>query len=121
MTVKQLIMHLVEMPQNAEVVCCCKSCNTYLHPYNVDFVQLETTSKSRPHLIYGNSQNDEVAVVDELVVVGSKKEIEYIEKKLPAIYAYTFLSIFFFLYIYIEIRITNIMISGNKYVVINSV
>ena len=81
MTVKQLIMHLVEMPQNAEVVCCCKSCDTYLHPYNVDFVKLEVASKSRPHLIYGNSQNNEVAVVDELVAIGSKKEIEYIEKK----------------------------------------
>ena len=81
MTVKQLIMHLVEMPQNAEVVCCCKSGDSYLHPYNVDFVKLEVVSKSRPHLIYGNSQNDEVTVVDELVAVGSKKEIEYIEKR----------------------------------------
>lgn len=81
MTVKQLIMHLVEMPQNAEVVCCCSSSDSYLNPYSVDFVRLEETSKSRPHLIFGNSQNDDVKVVNELVAIGSKKEIEYIERK----------------------------------------
>lgn len=80
MTVKQLIMHLVEMPQNAEVVCCGKT-SSYLNPYSVDFVRLEETSKSRPHLIFGNSQNDDVKVVNELVAIGSKKEIEYIERK----------------------------------------
>lgn len=81
MTVKQLIMHLVEMPQNAEVVCCCSSSDSYLNPYSVDFVRLEETSKGRPHLIFGNSQNDDVKLVDKLVAIGSKKEIEYIERK----------------------------------------
>ena len=81
MTVKQLIMHLVEMPQNAEVVCCCKSSASFLYPYSVDFIRLEETSKSRPHLIFGNSQNDDLKVVNELVAIGSKKEIEYIERK----------------------------------------
>lgn len=80
MTVKQLIMHLVEMPQNAEVVCCGMT-SSYLNPYSVDFVRLEETSKSRPHLIFGNSQNDDVKLVDKLVAIGSKREIEYIERK----------------------------------------
>ena len=80
MTVKQLIMHLVEMPQNAEVVYCGVP-SSYLIPYNIDFVRLEETSKSRPHLIFGNSQNDDVKLVDKLVAVGSKREIEYIERK----------------------------------------
>lgn len=80
MTVKQLIMHLVEMPQNAEVVCCGMT-NSYLNPYSIDFVRLEETSKSRPHLIFGNSQNDDVKLVDKLVAIGSKREIEYIERK----------------------------------------
>lgn len=80
MTVKQLIMHLVEMPQNAEVVCCGMT-RSYLNPYSVDFVRLEETSQSRPHLIFGNSQNDDVKVVNELVAIGSKKEIEYIERQ----------------------------------------
>lgn len=80
MTVKQLIMHLVEMPQNMEVVCCGMT-SSYLNPYSVDFVRLEETSKSRPHLIFGNSQNDDVKLVDKLVAIGSKREIEYIERK----------------------------------------
>ena len=80
MTVKQLIMHLVEMPQNAEVVCCGMT-GSYLNPYSIDFVRLEETSKSRPHLIFGNSQNDDVKLVDKLVAIGSKREIEYIERK----------------------------------------
>lgn len=80
MTVKQLIMHLVEMPQNGEVVCCGMT-SSYLNPYSIDFVRLEETSKSRPHLIFGNSQNDDVKLVDKLVAIGSKREIEYIERK----------------------------------------
>ena len=80
MTVKQLIMRLVEMPQNAEVVYCGVT-SSYLQPYSVDFVGLEKTSKSRPHLIFGNSQNDDVKFADELVAIGPKREIEYIERK----------------------------------------
>lgn len=81
MTVKQLMMHLVEMPQNAEAVCCGMTSSSYLNPCSIDFARLEETSKSRPQLIFGNSQNDDVKLVDKLAATGSKREIECIERK----------------------------------------
>lgn len=81
MKVKELILTLVEMPQNAEVVCHCSSACSYLAPYSIDLVQEIGKEQLRGIPANWRDSRNCSHAEEEVVFVGSQLDKDGIEDR----------------------------------------